>query len=61
LVAVVEVVELVMEHHILMQAPAEVLVHIEQTQLLFLDHKQYLFKLVAVEQEHMQHQRTGRE
>jgi hypothetical protein len=61
LVAVVEVVEQEMEDHTPMQAAAEVLVHIEQTQRLFLDHKQYLFKLVAVEQEHMQHQTVVKE
>jgi hypothetical protein len=61
LVAVVAVVEQEMEDHIVIVVQEVVLVHIEQTQHLFLDHKQYLFKLVAVEQEHMQHQAVVKE
>jgi hypothetical protein len=59
---VVEVeVEQEMGRHLTILVEEVVQVLIEQTVHLFLDHKQYLFKLVLVVREHLQHQRTGRE
>jgi len=48
LVAAAAVAEQVLVVHILMLAAEEVLDLIELLQHLFLDHKQYLFKLVLV-------------
>jgi hypothetical protein len=61
LVAAAAVVEQVLVHHIPTLVEEEVQVHIEQIQLQFLDHKQYPFKLVLVELEHMLLQREDRE
>jgi len=52
-VAVVVVVVQVMGTHILTLVAVAVLVLIEQTLHLFLDHKQYPFKLVLGEQERL--------